>query len=183
VFKEINLYRKGMLTQYGVELMEPENLEAVWSYCKKQSNMEHRVASAKQFNQTNRYKKRGVAMMPVKIGMGMRSGKGICVSSALVHLYTDGTAMVAHGGIEMGQGLHTKIAQIAAEALGIPIENVHSTSTDTQLVANAAATGGSIGSGMMHSLLSLSLSSSLSSSLSRSRCPWPIGPKGLPTNP
>mmetsp|Transcript_13301 Transcript_13301/g.37579 ORF Transcript_13301/g.37579 Transcript_13301/m.37579 type:complete len:320 (-) Transcript_13301:327-1286(-) len=63
---------------------------------------------------------------------------------ALVHLYTDGTCLVTHGGVEMGQGLHTKLAQVAAQALGLPLRNVFIAETSTDKVPNAVPTAGSM---------------------------------------
>ena len=64
---------------------------------------------------------------------------------ALVNVYTDGTVLVSHGGMEMGQGLHTKVIQITARALGISHELVHISETNTSNVPNSIATAGSMG--------------------------------------
>lgn len=65
---------------------------------------------------------------------------------ALVHVYTDGTALISHGGVEMGQGLHTKVLQVAADALGIGLDKVYISSTSTDKIPNASATAASMGS-------------------------------------
>ena len=67
-------------------------------------------------------------------------------AGALVHVYTDGTCLVSHGGVEMGQGLHTKVAQIAAQELGIPLSDVFIAETATDKVANASPTAASASS-------------------------------------
>jgi xanthine dehydrogenase large subunit len=64
---------------------------------------------------------------------------------ALVMVYQDGTVAVNHGGTEMGQGLNTKMAQVAADGLGVPVDLVRVTGTDTQKVPNASATAASSG--------------------------------------
>lgn len=63
---------------------------------------------------------------------------------ALVHLYTDGTVLVSHGGTEMGQGLHTKVCQVAAQAFGIPVDDVYVNDTSTDKVANTMPTAASM---------------------------------------
>ena len=63
-----------------------------------------------------------------------------------MHVYTDGTCLVSHGGVEMGQGLHTKVAQIAAQELGIPLADVFIAETATDKVANASPTAASASS-------------------------------------
>ena len=63
---------------------------------------------------------------------------------ALVHVYTDGTVLVSHGGTEMGQGLHTKVCQVAAQAFGIPLEDVYVNDSSSDKVANAIPTAASM---------------------------------------
>jgi len=72
----------------------------------------------------------------------------ILQAGALVHVYTDGTVLVTHGGTEMGQGLHTKMIQIAAKALGVPVSSVFISDTSTDKVANTAPTAASVSSDM-----------------------------------
>ena len=67
-------------------------------------------------------------------------------AGALVHIYTDGSVLVSHGGVEMGQGLHTKIIQVASRALGIPKERIHISETSTDKVPNTSPTAASTGS-------------------------------------
>ena len=88
--------------------------------------------------------KRGLALTPVKFGISFTATL-FNQAGALVHVYTDGSVMVNHGGTEMGQGLHTKVAQIVADELGVPFERVLVTASDTASVPNASATAASSG--------------------------------------
>jgi len=88
--------------------------------------------------------KRGLALTPVKFGISFTATL-FNQAGALVHVYTDGSVMVNHGGTEMGQGLHTKVAQVVADELGVPFEQVLVTASDTARVPNASATAASSG--------------------------------------
>ncbi|HPH13414.1 MAG TPA: xanthine dehydrogenase molybdopterin binding subunit [Burkholderiaceae bacterium] len=88
--------------------------------------------------------KRGLAITPVKFGISFTATL-FNQAGALVHVYTDGSVQVNHGGTEMGQGLNTKVAQIVADELGVPFERVLATASDTSKVPNASATAASAG--------------------------------------
>ena len=88
--------------------------------------------------------KRGIAITPVKFGISFTATL-FNQAGALVHVYTDGSVQVNHGGTEMGQGLHTKVAQIVADELGVPLHRVLVTASDTSKVPNASATAASSG--------------------------------------
>ncbi len=91
---------------------------------------------------SSRWIKRGMAVIPTKFGIafGIRP---LNQGGALVHVYSDGSVLVSHGGVEMGQGLHTKMSQVAARALGVPVERVHIGEMATTSVANASPTAAS----------------------------------------
>ena len=88
--------------------------------------------------------KRGLALTPVKFGISFTATL-FNQAGALVHVYTDGSVMVNHGGTEMGQGLHTKVAQVVADELGVPFDRVLVSASDTARVPNASATAASAG--------------------------------------
>ncbi|TWO72417.1 xanthine dehydrogenase molybdopterin binding subunit [Caenimonas sedimenti] len=88
--------------------------------------------------------KRGMAITPVKFGISF-TATFFNQAGALVHVYTDGSVQVNHGGTEMGQGLNTKVAQVVADELGVPFERVRVTAADTSKVPNASATAASSG--------------------------------------
>lgn len=97
-----------------------------------------------QWNQTQPVLRRGLAITPVKFGISFTATQ-LNQAGALVHIYTDGSVQVNHGGTEMGQGLHTKVLHIVAHALGVPIAQVHITASDTSKIPNASATAASAG--------------------------------------
>ncbi|MEY4652270.1 MAG: hypothetical protein RI884_851 [Pseudomonadota bacterium] len=88
--------------------------------------------------------KRGLAITPVKFGISFTATL-FNQAGALVHVYTDGSVQLNHGGTEMGQGLHTKVMQVVADELGVPFERVRCTATETGKVPNASATAASAG--------------------------------------
>ncbi len=96
------------------------------------------------WNSTSPALKRGLAITPVKFGISFTATL-FNQAGALVHVYTDGSVQVNHGGTEMGQGLHTKVAQIVADELGVPLHRVRVTASDTSKVPNASATAASSG--------------------------------------
>jgi xanthine dehydrogenase molybdopterin-binding subunit B len=88
--------------------------------------------------------KRGLALTPVKFGIAFNVTH-LNQAGALVHVYVDGSVLVNHGGTEMGQGINTKVLQVVAHELGLDLERVRITATDTSKVANTSATAASTG--------------------------------------
>jgi xanthine dehydrogenase large subunit len=95
-----------------------------------------------EFNATSRYFKKGVALMPVCFGISFTKTP-MNQARSLVHVYTDGSVAVSTGAVEMGQGVNTKIAQVAAEVFGLPIEKVRLHTTNTLRIANTSPTAAS----------------------------------------
>ncbi|XP_077993141.1 xanthine dehydrogenase/oxidase-like [Glandiceps talaboti] len=91
----------------------------------------------------SRWKKKGISIIPTKFPIGLPEAKFLNQAGALVNVYTDGSVSVNHGGVEMGQGLHTKIIQIASTVLGVPMDRVYISETSTQIVPNTTATSAS----------------------------------------
>jgi len=104
-----------------------------------------RRAATAAFNASSPLLKRGIALTPVKFGISFNVNH-YNQAGALVHVYTDGSVLVNHGGTEMGQGLNTKVAQVVAHELGLPLKRVRCSATDTSKVANTSATAASTGS-------------------------------------
>ncbi|XP_049327315.1 aldehyde oxidase 6 [Astyanax mexicanus] len=141
--REKNLYKEPSLTHYKMEF-DPENLLRCWMECKEKSELDGRQLSIAQFNQQNRWKKRGISMIPIKYGIGFAEGF-LNQAAALVHIYKDGSVLVSHGGTEMGQGIHTKLQQVASRELNVPLSLIHITETATSSVPNTCPSAASFG--------------------------------------
>ncbi|CAD5220304.1 unnamed protein product [Bursaphelenchus okinawaensis] len=141
-----NMYNEGDCTPFGMHLNQC-NIRRCWEECIEHSNYKERKEDVAAFNRKYQYRKRGIYLTPTKFGIGF-GFKQLNQAGALVHIYKDGSVLVTHGGMEMGQGLHTKILQITASCLGVPIEMVHLNDTATDKVPNASPTAASVGSDM-----------------------------------
>lgn len=97
-----------------------------------------------EFNQQNQILKKGLALTPVKFGISF-TASFLNQAGALVHVYTDGSIHLNHGGTEMGQGLNTKVQQIVAEVFQVDVDNIHITATNTEKVPNTSPTAASSG--------------------------------------
>jgi xanthine dehydrogenase large subunit len=97
------------------------------------------------FNASHETLKKGLALMPVKFGISFNTPK-LNQAGALVHVYTDGSVHLNHGGTEMGQGLFTKVAQVVASVFQIDLDNIKISATRTDKVPNTSATAASAGS-------------------------------------
>ena len=100
-----------------------------------------------QWNRDNPIVKRGIALTPVKFGISF-TATHYNQAGALVHVYRDGSVLLNHGGTEMGQGLFVKVQQVVAHELGVPLDAVRVTASDTSKVPNASPTAASSGSDM-----------------------------------
>lgn len=139
-----NLYQQGELTPFG-QVVDYCYLDEVWARIRKLSDFDRRRAEVEYFNKQNRWRKRGISMIPVKYGSGYNA-TFLEQAGALIEVYSqDGSILVRHGGVEIGQGLLTKVAQIAARALNVPLELIETTALDTQVVPNPISTGASTG--------------------------------------
>ncbi len=110
-----------------------------------QSQYAERRAGVENFNAANPWIKRGLALTPVKFGISFNLVQ-MNQAGALVHVYTDGSVQLNHGGTEMGQGLYIKVAQVVAAEFGIPLDRVKITATTTDKVPNTSPTAASSGS-------------------------------------
>ncbi|MFO1326571.1 MAG: xanthine dehydrogenase molybdopterin binding subunit [Rubrivivax sp.] len=131
-------------TPYG-QRVDDNLLEPILQRLLRTSAYESRRAEAARFNAASPVLKKGLALTPLKFGISFNVVH-LNQAGALVHVYTDGSVLVNHGGTEMGQGLNTKVAQVVAHELGVPVERVRVSATDTDKVANTSATAASTGS-------------------------------------
>jgi len=143
--RERNFYRPGDRTHYGEEVEGADRIETIWTRLKATSAFETRRGEVDAFNMGSPHVKRGIAITPVKFGISF-TATFYNQAGALVLVYRDGTVQVNHGGTEMGQGLHTKMLQVAADCLGVGIAQVRVMSTRTDKVPNTSATAASSGS-------------------------------------
>ena len=124
--------------------VEDNILHPLLTQLEQTSNYRQRRADIAAWNAASPVIKRGIAITPVKFGISF-TATFFNQAGALVHVYTDGSVQVNHGGTEMGQGLNTKVAQIVADELGVPLAQVLATASDTSMVPNASATAASAG--------------------------------------
>ncbi|KAH1104771.1 hypothetical protein GYH30_038233 [Glycine max] len=144
--REINFQGEGSILHYG-QIVQYSTLAPLWNELKLSCDFAKARKEVDEFNSHNRWRKRGIAMIPNKFGISFTT-KLMNQAGALVQVYTDGTVLVTHGGVEMGQGLHTKVAQIAASAFNIPLSSVFISDTSTDKVPNASPTAASASSDM-----------------------------------
>ena len=130
-------------THYGMQV-EGNILQPLLSTLERSANYQQRRAAISSWNAGHTVIKRGIALTPVKFGISFTATL-FNQAGALVHVYLDGSVSVNHGGTEMGQGLHTKVAQIVADELGVPLDRVRVSASDTGKIPNASATAASAG--------------------------------------
>lgn len=139
-FKVQNLYKKGQLTPVKMPLTYC-NIRELTSQLLQSTDYENRKQMVSSFNQANRWKKKGLSVVPMKFGIGWTGGN----YTALVAIHgLDGSVSISHGGIESGQGINTKVIQVCASTLGIPMDVIKVKPTDSLSTANSITTGGSI---------------------------------------
>lgn len=148
IIRKRNLYGDAPrdTTQYGM-VVEHNILPDLIEKLEKSADYWARRDQITQYNQHSPIIKKGLALTPVKFGISF-TAKHLNQAGALLHIYTDGSIQINHGGTEMGQGLHTKIAQIVANEFGLPIDRIDVTSTRTDKVPNTSPTAASSGTDM-----------------------------------
>ena len=141
--RKINFYKDKIknTTHYGMKITD-NVIEDIFNKLIKKSNYKKRKAEINNFNKKNKVLKKGIAITPVKFGISFTTTH-LNQGGALVHIYTDGSIHLNHGGIEMGQGLMTKLALVASNEFGLNYEHIKISSTDTEKVPNTSASAAS----------------------------------------
>jgi xanthine dehydrogenase large subunit len=139
-----NFYVDGQSTPYGQPVRHPERVVTAWERVLDSGEVAARRTEIEEFNAQHPHTKRGLALTPVKFGISFNF-TAFNQAGALVHVYKDGSVLINHGGTEMGQGLHTKMLQVAATTLGVPLDRVRLAPTRTDKVPNTSATAASSG--------------------------------------
>ena len=140
-----NLYGvAGHQTPYGQVVTDSVALDLM-TELEKSSDYRARRAAITAWNAENPYLKRGIALTPVKFGISFTANH-LNQAGALVHVYTDGSIHLNHGGTEMGQGLNVKVAQVVADVFQVPLGAIKISATRTDKVPNTSATAASSGS-------------------------------------
>uniref|UniRef100_A0A8C4LHH2 FAD-binding PCMH-type domain-containing protein n=1 Tax=Equus asinus TaxID=9793 RepID=A0A8C4LHH2_EQUAS len=137
-----NMYKEGDLTHFNQKL-EGFTLTRCWDECLASSQYHARKSEIDKFNKENCWKKRGLCIVPTKFGINFAISF-LNQAGALILVYTDGSVLLTHGGTEMGQGLHTKMVQVASRALKIPTSKIYISETSTNTVPNTSPTAASI---------------------------------------
>lgn len=141
-----NLYgiAERNVTHYG-QVVDDNIIHAIVDRLAEESAYDERRRAVSTWNAVNPIIRRGLALTPVKFGISFNATL-YNQAGALVHIYTDGTVLLNHGGTEMGQGLYTKVAQVVASEFSLPMSSIRVTATDTGKVPNTSATAASSGS-------------------------------------
>ncbi len=144
--RKINYYgiNERNVTPYG-QIIKDNIIEELSDRLMVEIDYEGRKKEIEEFNKKNNVLKKGIAAMPIKFGISFNM-PALNQAGALVHVYTDGSVHLNHGGTEMGQGLFTKVAQVVATVFQVDIQNIKISSTRTDKVPNTSATAASAGS-------------------------------------
>ncbi len=144
--RRANFYGFGTrnVTHYG-QTVEDNIIGDIVERLEASSRYPERRAAIARWNAGSHIVKRGIALTPVKFGISFTATM-FNQAGALVHVYTDGTVLLNHGGTEMGQGLYTKVAQVVATEFGLPLSAIRVSSADTSKVPNTSASAASASS-------------------------------------
>ena len=157
--RRLNMYQTATATSWQQTHFAQDlkycNAIELFEHLRAHCDFDRRHAEITAWNEKNRWKKRGISLMPFKYGVGYQP-RTLDQGAAYVSIYAaDGAVLVQHGGIEMGQGINTKMAQIAAQELGIPMSLIRVGDTWTGAAPNSEPTAASSGSDLFGSAVKL----------------------------
>ncbi|KAI2619139.1 xanthine dehydrogenase [Hypoxylon sp. NC1633] len=141
-----NLYKQGDLTPFLQAIDADFHIPAMLEQISASADYERRKNEIQVFNSKNRFKKRGMCKIPTKFGLSFATALHLNQAGAYIRIYEDGSILLHHGGTEMGQGLYTKMCQVAAEELGVGVDQIFNKDSQTDQVANPSPTAASSGS-------------------------------------
>ncbi|EGC48319.1 xanthine dehydrogenase [Histoplasma capsulatum var. duboisii H88] len=141
-----NLYEQGQRTPFHQLIDEDWHIPMLLEQVRKEAKYDERKAQIAKYNAQNKWKKRGICLVPTKFGLSFATAIHLNQAGASVKIYADGSILLSHGGTEMGQGLYTKMCQVAAQELNAPMESIYTQDTATYQIANASPTAASSGS-------------------------------------
>jgi xanthine dehydrogenase/oxidase len=141
-----NLYKVDQHTPFFQKIDQDWHIPMLLHQLSQSSNYEKRKAAVTVFNSKNRWRKRGICLIPSKFGLSFATALHLNQGTAHVRVYADGSVLLHHGGTEMGQGLYTKMCQIAAQELDTPLDAIFTQDSQTYQTANASPTAASSGS-------------------------------------
>ena len=142
--REKNLYQRGDVTPFG-QALSYCYMQQVWDYTKQVSDYDAKKAAVDQFNRDNKWRKRGLALIPVKYGSGYNWQQLEQAAAIIVVNQADGTMVIHQSGVEMGQGLSTQVVQVASYVMNIPMEMIYIDGVRTGITPNPTSTGASTG--------------------------------------
>ncbi|PWY69068.1 xanthine dehydrogenase [Aspergillus heteromorphus CBS 117.55] len=141
-----NLYRQGQRTPFLQPIDQDWHVPMLLEQVRREARYDERRADVGRFNQSHRWRKRGICLVPTKFGISFATAVHLNQAAASLKIYTDGSVLLNHGGTEMGQGLYTKMVQVAAQELGVAPESIYTQDTSSYQTANASPTAASSGS-------------------------------------
>lgn len=146
VLRRKNLYSQGDRTPFLQEIDEDWHIPTMLNQLSKKIGYDARKDRIINFNAGHQWRKRGISMVPCKFGISFATAIHLNQAAAEVKIYADGSILLNHGGTEMGQGLYTKMCQVAAQELSTPLDAIYTQDTSSYQTANASPTAASSGS-------------------------------------
>jgi len=143
IIQERNFIKENDLFQYG-QVAENVNINKCYQTADQKYHIEETENQIKKFNEGNTNYKKGMAVMPICFGISFTKTP-MNQARALVHIYQDGSIGISTGAVEMGQGVNTKMIQVAAQIFSVNPDRIKIESTNTTRVANTSPTAASSG--------------------------------------